>query len=169
MIWSHIVLCDMDDSINCGLFADFVFHLFNDAHHSCLWGLLWRIFMTLKNKQSCNGTAYGYKLIIKHRYLFLLVSPFFPLFPSIIGLEMLLFCCLSAKRKLYLWFIWYNTLDQANQVNVPCFSFQRDVTFPFPKPFLVVFFFTSDKINCERLTLSFVCEKILDFHAWLQL
>lgn len=58
---------------------------------------------------------------------------------------MLLFCCLSAKRKLYLWFIWYNTPDQANQVNVPCFSFQHDVTFPFRSLFST--FFSSHPIR----------------------
>jgi hypothetical protein len=39
--------------------------------------------------------------ILKHRYLFLFGFALSALFPSIIGLEMLLFCCLSAKEIVF--------------------------------------------------------------------
>ena len=121
--------------------------------------------MTLKNKQSCNGTAYSRKLIIKHRYLFLFG---FALILGIIGLEMLLSVVFRQREegKLYLWFIWYNTPD-IKLIKLMFHVLASSTMWLFlSKPFSLFFSpfdITSDKINSKRLTLSIACKKIFRF------
>ena len=171
-----------DNSINCLAYLLTFYFIFSTIRitfihprfelSALMCGLnLCGIFMTLKNKQSCNGTAYSRKLIIKHRYLFLFG---FALFLGIIGLEMLLSVVFRQRKegKLYLWFIWYNTPD-IKLIKLMFHVLASSTMWLFlSKPFFL--FFLPSTSHPIRLTVNvLLCQSLakrfLDFHAWLQL
>lgn len=166
-----------------GLFADFAVEvnrsfpllcsvaLVPRRNHPCV-GLLW----LGKNKQSCNGTAYGLKLHIKHRYLS--NSFCFALYfcrhywiryvPSLLSSS-----GIDERRRNRICDLYRIILSIANEVNVPCCSFEHDMTFRC-SPLAHIW---THEIICKRLTLSisslsgerFRSRLFLIFYAWLSM
>lgn len=143
-----------------GLFADFAVEV-NRSFPLLSRSLLclaettrvWDFYDSEKNRQSCNGTAYGLKLHIKHRYLsnsFCFALYFCRHYWIRYVSSLLSSSRIDEKRRNRICDLYRIILSIANEVNVPCCSFEHDMTFRC-SPLAHIW---THEIICKRLTLS---------------